>query len=210
MTELFLNLLRDPLTTLGAWLAVYGVWLYVILFLIFFAETGLVFFPFLPGDSLLFAAGAIVGSHPDLLSIGFLAFLLVIAAIAGDNLNYAIGQRFGRKIPLQADHLQRTEEFLRRYGKRAIVLARFVPIVRTYAPFVAGMGRMHYSSFFRANVIGGLIWINLFLFLGFFFGGLPQVKSQFQYVVLGIISVSMLPIVWEFAQHHRRRKQKSI
>ena len=185
----------------------YGAWTYGVLFLIIFAETGLVVMPLLPGDSLLFAAGALAALHPEQLSVHLMAFLLFIAAVIGDSLNYWIGSKNGPtvfrredSIWLRKKHLERAHAFFEKYGGRAIILARFVPIVRTFVPFVAGVGAMTYRRFFAYNVVGGFIWIYAFTYLGFFFGNLPAVKSRFGLVVIAIIAVSLLPIVVEFAR----------
>jgi len=184
--------------------AEYGVWTYAILFLIIFAETGLVITPFLPGDSLLFAAGAIaaLGSLNPIL----LAGLLLAAAILGDTVNYWIGKWVGPKAFsgevrfLKKEYLDRTHAFYERHGGKTIILARFVPIVRTFAPFVAGVGAMTYSRFFLYNVVGAAVWVGLFIPVGYFFGNLPQVKENFSLVILGIIVLSVLPIAFELVR----------
>ena len=176
----------------------YGVWTYAILFVIVFCETGLVVTPFLPGDSLLFAAGAIA-------SLGSLnVWLLAVAAIVGDTVNYHLGFYLGPKV-LRAEqnwlfnrrHLDRTHAFFERYGGKTIILARFVPIVRTFAPFVAGVGAMRYRRFLAYNVIGGIVWVAGFVAAGYLFGNLPFVKRNFSLVILAIIFVSVLPMLWE-------------
>jgi len=182
----------------------YGTLTYFILFAIIFAETGLVITPFLPGDSLLFAAGAIaaIGS----LNVWSLILLLIIAAILGDTVNYWVGnyigpQAFSGKIPLlQQHHLERTQQFYDKYGGKTIILARFVPIVRTFAPFVAGVGTMSYGKFITYNIVGGVIWVLLFTLLGYFFGNLPFVRANFELVVVAIILLSVLPAVWEIVK----------
>lgn len=185
----------------------YGGWTYAILFLIIFCETGLVVTPFLPGDSLLFAAGALTAQGA--LDIVPLYLLLLVAAIAGDQLNYWIGSKVGihafdgRFRFLKQAHLERTQHFFKRYGGKTIVIARFIPIVRTYAPFVAGAGRMEYSRFVVFNVAGAFFWITLFLLGGFYFGNIPIVKDNFGLVVIGIIIVSVLPPVIEYINHRR-------
>lgn len=184
--------------------AEYGVWTYAILFLIIFAETGLVITPFLPGDSLLFAAGAIaaLGSLNPIL----LAGLLLAAAILGDTVNYWIGNWVGPKAFsgevrfLKKEYLDRTHAFYERHGGKTIILARFVPIIRTFAPFVAGVGAMTYSRFFLYNVVGAAVWVGLFIPVGYFFGNLPQVKENFSLVILGIIVLSVLPIAVELVR----------
>lgn len=185
----------------------YGVQTYAILFTIVFVETGLVIMPFLPGDSLLFAAGAFAAKGD--FDVVWLGVLLSIAAIAGDSLNYAIGHYFGPKVFvrdyrwLNRSHLRRTEEFYERHGGKTIILARFVPIIRTFAPFVAGVGAMNYRRFLAYNVIGGLVWVWSFLLLGYFFGNLPAVKSNFTLVIFGIIVISVLPVLFELVRARR-------
>ena len=181
-----------------------GPWVYVLLFAIIFAETGLIVTPFLPGDSLLFAVGALTAIEGGL-DYWIVAISLIVAAIIGDAVNYSVGRYLGPKLfrnPnskfLNPDHLQRTQNFYVKHGGKTIVLARFLPIIRTYAPFVAGLGQMSYSKFAMYNVIGALVWIMSFLTAGHFFGNLPAVKKNFQYVILAIIVVSALPAVIEF------------
>lgn len=189
-----------------------GVWTYVLLFLIVFCETGLVVTPFLPGDSLLFGAGAVAALKPETLHIGWMVTLLTVAAIAGDTVNYWIGRwvgprAFSGKIRfLQQKHLLRTQEFYEKYGGKTIILARFVPIVRTFAPFVAGIGLMNYRLFIAYNVIGGILWVVICTLGGYFFGNIPWVKENFEVVVVAIVAVSVLPMVWELYLEHRRRK----
>ena len=185
----------------------YGGLTYLILFLIVFAETGLVVTPLLPGDSLLFAAGtfAALGSlDPVLLTI-----LLIVAAVVGDGVNYWIGHWVGprafsgRVRWLRQDYLKRTEAFYEKHGGKTIILARFVPIVRTFAPFVAGVGRMNYGRFLAYNVIGAVLWVVICVSAGYFFGNLPFVRDNFSLVVLGIIGVSLLPLIVEWIRHRR-------
>ncbi len=179
----------------------YGVWIYAILFLIIFCETGLVVTPFLPGDSLLFAVGALASTGA--VNLWLIVLLLSIAAILGDSVNYFIGHKFGDYLIehqsriIKKEYLDKTHDFYERYGGRTIVIARFVPIVRTFAPFVAGLGSMTYSHFITYNIVGGLVWIFSLTFLGFFFGELPIVKKNFSLVIFGIILISILPIIWE-------------
>jgi membrane-associated protein len=186
----------------------YGVLTYGILFIIVFAETGFVVTPFLPGDSLLFAAGAIaaIGS----LNIWFIVFILILAAIFGDTANYWIGHFFGQKIVdnpkikfINQEHIDKTEQFYKKHGGKTIVLARFVPIIRTFAPFVAGVGTMHYGQFIKYNVIGGTIWVSLFTLAGYFFGNLQFVKDNFHYVIFAIIFLSLIPMVYEYFQNKK-------
>ena len=183
----------------------YGLWIYAILFLIVFCETGLVVTPFLPGDSLLFAAGAVAALGG--MNVHMAAALLLAAAVIGDAANFAIGKYFGEKLFAKPDsrvfkreYLDKTHAFYEKYGGKTIILARFVPIVRTFAPFVAGMGDMHYGRFIRYNVIGALMWVGLLTYAGYFFGELPVVKNNFGLVVIGIIMVSVLPMAVEIAK----------
>ncbi len=189
----------------------YGSLSSAILFLIVFAETGLVVTPFLPGDSLLFATGAIASLGS--LHFSFTVFLLIVAAILGDTVNYWVGHFFGRKIVdnpkitfINQEHIDKTEKFYKKYGAKTIILARFVPIVRTFAPFVAGVGSMHYGTFIFYNIIGGVVWVLLFTSLGFFFGNMPFVKDNFHYAVFAIIGLSMVPMIYEYIQHKRTRR----
>ena len=186
----------------------YGVWVYAILFLIVFCETGLVVTPFLPGDSLLFAAGAIAAGGG--LNLFLLMALLVIAAILGDTVHSWIGDRVGHKLMaryprlVQRKHVDRTHEFFERYGGKTIIIARFVPIVRTFAPFVAGVGEMTYTRFMSFNVIGALLWVVLLVPAGYFFANVPFVKENFSLVILAIIVLSILPAVVEVWRERRR------
>ena len=193
-------------------LQTWGPWTYVLLFAIILGETGLVVMPFLPGDSLLFAAGAMAALYSDDLNVVALIVLLSIAAILGDTINYAIGRWLGPraftidKWFLKHEHLERTQQFYARHGGKTIVLARFVPIVRTFAPFVAGVGRMHYPQFLFFNVVGGIAWVLICTLAGYFFGNFPVVKENFELVVVGIVVVSVLPIAWEMWSARRRAK----
>lgn len=188
----------------------YGIWTYLILFLIIFCETGLVITPILPGDSLLFAAGtfAALGS----LNVFWVFVLLTIAAIAGDTLNYWIGHWIGPKIFhrenvrfLNKKHLERTHGFYEKYGGKTIIIARFIPIVRTFAPFVAGIGRMSYWKFIAYNVIGGIAWVGICVFAGYFFGNLEIVKNNFSLVIIAILVISVLPMLVEYVRHRASR-----
>ncbi|WP_373741020.1 DedA family protein [Neisseria sp.] len=192
--------------------AQYGSWIYAILFLIVFCETGLVVTPFLPGDSLLFAAGGIaaVGN----MNIHVMVLLLIAAAIIGDAVNFAVGKMFGEKLFANPDskifkrsYLDKTHAFYEKYGGKTIIIARFVPIVRTFAPFVAGMGNMDYSRFIRYNVIGAVLWVVLFSYGGYFFANIPVVKKNLSLVLLGIIIVSVLPAVIEIIRARRVAKR---
>jgi membrane-associated protein len=191
---------------LAAVIEVYGVWTYAILFLIIFAETGLVVTPFLPGDSLLFAAGAFAARGS--LSLALLFLLLVVAAILGDTVNYWVGKYLGARLSdsrwIKKEHLDRTHVFFERYGGKTIVLARFVPIVRTFAPFVAGLGVMTYGAFLFYNVTGALLWVGLCLIAGYLFGGLAVVKENFTLVILAIIAISVMPAVIEVLRSRRQ------
>ncbi len=196
--DLFLHL-DDYLSTV---IATYGTWTYILLFGVIFIETGLVVTPFLPGDSLLFAAGsfAALGS----LNPVYLFLILGLAAILGDTVNYWIGHAIGPRAFssnsrfLKKEHLDRTHEFFEKYGGKTIIIARFVPIVRTFAPFVAGIGEMTYWKFITYNIVGGLSWVALFVFAGYFFGNLPVVKHNFEIVILVIIAISLLPAAFEY------------
>ncbi|MDG9922558.1 MULTISPECIES: DedA family protein [unclassified Pseudomonas] len=188
--------------------AAYGPWIYGILFLIIFCETGLVVTPFLPGDSLLFVAGAI--ATQDAMNVHIMVPLLIVAAILGDAVNYSIGRFFGAKLFANPDskifrrrYLEVTEAFYDKHGGKTIILARFVPIVRTFAPFVAGMGHMPYRRFAAYNVIGAVVWVTLFSYAGYFFGNLPVVQSNLHYLIVAIIFVSVLPGVIEIIRHRR-------
>jgi membrane-associated protein len=190
---------------LSTLVAVTGNWSYVVLGLVIFCETGLVVTPFLPGDSFLFAIGAL--SATGVWKIGAVWVLLCGAAIVGDSVNYSIGAALGQRIktryrivgiPIKPEHIKKTEAFYAKYGAKAIVLARFVPIVRTFAPFVAGMAQMKYRTFITYNVIGGASWVSIFLALGYFFGNLPIVKERFGLVIIAIIVISLVPIGMEY------------
>jgi membrane-associated protein len=191
----------------------YGMWTYLILFLIVFCETGLVVTPILPGDSLLFAAGAFAATGA--LRAQPLFVLLSMAAVAGDTVNYWAGKMVGPKIFQQQkirfmkkEYLDRTHEFYERHGGKTIIIARFVPIIRTFAPFVAGIGRMTYLRFLSYNVVGGVAWIALFIFGGYFFGNIPIVKRNFTLVIIAIIFVSILPGIIEFARQRYGAKRQ--
>lgn len=192
----------------------YKTWTYLILFLIIFAETGLVVTPFLPGDSLLFAAGAIIAKPESNMNIVLTCVLLIIAAILGDLVNYHIGKYFGPKAFsgkfkfLKKEYLERTQEFYNKHGGKTIIYARFIPIIRTFAPFVAGIGTMSYLRFATYNVVGAIAWVTSFLFLGFFFGGLPVVKDNFTYIIFGIIVVSILPPIIEVIRERKKKAAK--
>lgn len=182
----------------------YHLWTYAILFLIIFCETGLVVTPFLPGDSLLFVAGAIAALPGMPLDIHLLVLIVSAAAFLGDSCNYMIGHFFGEKLFSNPDsrifrrsHLEKTQEFYRKYGGKTIVLARFIPIVRTFAPFVAGMGKMHYSRFMAYNAVGGALWVSVFCYAGYLFGDRPFVQDNLKLLIVAIIFISVLPAVIE-------------
>lgn len=192
--------------------AEYGIWIYGILFVIIFCETGLVVTPFLPGDSLLFVAGALCSLPTNHISVHLLVVVLMVAAVSGDAVNYLIGRFFGHKLFSNPDskifkqsYLEQTHKFYEKHGGKTIILARFVPIVRTFAPFVAGMGQMEYKRFSLYNVTGGLLWVLIFTYAGYFFGGLPFVQENLKVLMLVIIVVSVLPAVIEV---WRNRKKK--
>ena len=183
----------------------YGNAVYLFLFLIIFLETGFVLTPFLPGDSLLFVAGTFAAK--GLLNPYFLLLSLSIAAIFGDTANYGVGHYFGEKVFkrfIRPEHLEKTKLFFHKYGKKTIVLARFVPIIRTFAPFLAGIGRMNYLTFLMFNIIGGVAWAAVFIFSGFFFGNLPLVKENLTLVSLFIIIVSLIPAIREYLRHRTK------
>lgn len=194
----------------------YGLWTYAILFGIIFMETGFVVTPFLPGDSLLFAAGSIAAQEvagQPVLSIWVLWPLVFVAAVLGDSVNYWIGNRIGPRAFeqdirfLKREYLERTERFYEKHGGKTIILARFVPIVRTFAPFVAGVGTMHYGRFITFNVIGGFLWTSLFLWLGYFFGNIPFVQRNFELVIVAIVLVSVVPMAIEYIRSKTRKEK---
>lgn len=203
MIDIFLHLDKY----LAGIITQYGVWTYALLFFVIFMETGFVITPFLPGDSLLFAAGtfAAIGS----MNIWVLLGLLMIAAVGGDTVNYWIGHSLGDRAYsskwIKREYLDRTHAFFEKHGGKTIFLARFVPIVRTFAPFVAGMGHMSYSYFFSYNVFGGITWVALFTLAGYFFGNIQFVKSNFEFVIIAIILISILPMIWEAIKARREK-----
>jgi len=193
----------------------YGLWTYGLLFLIILLETGLVATPFLPGDSLLFAAGTFAAR--ETLNIWWLFFLLSLAAILGDTANYWIGSIIGPKVFRQEkglffkkEYLVRTRLFYEKYGAKTIVLARFIPIIRTFAPFVAGIGKMPYPKFILYNMVGGISWVLLFVSGGYYFGGIPFVKKKFSLVIIAIIIISFIPLAWELISHRWHKKKYEI
>jgi membrane-associated protein len=201
---------------LNEWAASLGPWLYVLLFVIVFCETGLVVTPFLPGDSLLFAVGALAATDGSTLSLPLIAVSLIIAAILGDATNYAIGVRVGPKVfsresswLLNKKHLERAQKFYEKHGGKTIILARFIPIVRTFAPFVAGIGRMSYARFASFNVVGGVVWVTSFLGLGYAFGGAEWVKRNFHIVIVAIVVISVIPALVEVWRARREEQEKA-
>ena len=195
---------------LNEWILWCGPWIYLLLFLIVFCETGLVVTPFLPGDSLLFALGTIAATENAALGLPLLALTLCIAAVLGDAANYAVGRHIGPKIFqsetgrwLNKKHLVATQQFYEKHGGKTIIMARFMPIIRTFAPFVAGIGTMTYGRFALFNVTGGLLWVLSLLLAGYFFGNIPVVKENFETVILGIIVVSLLPMVIRLMRSRR-------
>lgn len=188
---------------------------YLLLFAIIFAETGLVVTPFLPGDSLLFVVGAFAAKGS--FSLVWLFLTLCAAAIIGDTVNYAFGKFFGERLLKKGDHrffkkehVERTHKFYEKYGGKTIILARFIPIVRTFAPFVAGIGKMSYYKFFIYNVSGALLWVSLFVFGGYYFGNIPFIKDNFLVVILTVMLVSILPVVIEFWKHHKAKRNLQV
>lgn len=187
----------------------FGIFTYIILFLIIFVETGLIVMPFLPGDSLLFVVGTFAAN--GLFNIWTVYFLLLFAAILGDAVNYSIGYNIGPKIFSRDDsrffnkeHLEKTKVFYEKYGGKTIILARFLPIIRTFAPFVAGIGKMDYKVFFFYNIIGGFAWVTSLTFAGYFFGGLPIIKNNFETAILVIIFISLIPVIVEYFKSKRK------
>ena len=190
---------------LNAWAAWMGIWLYVVIFVVVFCETGLVVTPFLPGDSLLFACGALATAEGSAIHLPWLVAVVFVAAVLGDFCNYEIGKWLGPKVFtkedslfLNKDHLNKAHAFYEKYGGKTIILARFIPIIRTFAPFVAGIGKMTYFHFASYNLIGALAWVLLFALGGYYFADLPVVQQHFHYVVVAIIVISVLPAVYEF------------
>lgn len=192
----------------------YGLMTYIFIFFIIFAETGFVFTPFLPGDSLLFACGAIAALGS--LNLLILFVVLILAAFLGDTTNYWIGHFFGQKLienphlPIKKEHIEKTERYYSKHGGKTIILARFVPIVRTFAPFVAGIGTMNYSHFLSYNIVGGVAWVTLFTLAGYFFGNIPTIKHNFSLVIFAIIGISMLPMVTEYLKSRRQANSPDI
>lgn len=201
---------------LNAWAGTLGPWLYVVLFAVVFCETGLVVTPFLPGDSLLFAAGALASRAGSPINLWILIPVIFAAAVIGDSVNYEIGKWLGPKVFTRKDswllnqnHLHKAHAFYEKYGGKTIILARFIPIIRTFAPFVAGIGKMTYLHFISYNIIGAAAWVLLFVFGGYWFADLPLVQNHFHYVIVAIIVISVLPAVYEvWAERRKSKKNK--
>ena len=211
LTTLFYSILALD-QTLASIAAEYGPWLYALMFAVIFAETGLVVTPFLPGDSLLFIAGTVVASAG--LNIHILVPLLILAAVMGDSVNYAVGHYIGPRIfdkPdsrwFKQDHLRRTQAFYDKYGGVTIIIGRFVPIIRTFAPFLAGVAGMEYRRFFAFNVVGGILWVGLLVYAGYVFGNIPWVKDNLTWIVIGIVVVSLIPAVVTFMKERGSSKR---
>lgn len=216
MLQQFIDIIFHLDVHLAQWSAQFGVWIYVILFLIIFAETGLVITPFLPGDSLLFAAGALATLPESNVRIEILFITLVSAAFLGDNTNYQIGSRLGVKVfknPkslfLNPINLEKTQKFYSLHGAKTILFARFLPIFRTFAPFVAGVGRMNLKKFITYSLLGSLAWMGCFLTAGYFFGNLPSVKKHFHIVIFAVIGISFLPVIYGFVQNQMTKRTHS-
>ena len=204
---LFIDVMLHLDVHLTQWVSFLGPWMYVLLFLVIFCETGLVVTPFLPGDSLLFAVGALAAMPSSGLHVHYMALILIVAGILGDAVNYSIGKNLGPRFFafgggrfLNAEHLKKTQQYYEKHGGKTIILARFMPIIRTFAPFVAGVGRMSYSKFAVFNVTGAVLWVTAFLYAGFYFGNIPSVKSNFHILVVAIIFISFAPVGWEIAR----------
>jgi membrane-associated protein len=217
LLEIIKALLTDIDGTLGLWVREYGTWIYAILFLIVFVETGLIVMPFLPGDSLLFTAGMLAAQGAnEHFSIYVFIPLLICAALLGDNVNYFVGRFFSDQIKkrerilfFKREYITNTEAFFEKHGKQSIIMARFVPIVRTIAPFVAGAGSMPYRTYILYCIIGAIIWVTSISFLGYFLGNIPIIKDNFEKVVLSIVLLSVLPIFWQLAKS-KLAKRKSV
>ena len=214
--QFFLNLFLHLDTVLQTWAQLYGVWIYGLLFLVIFCETGLVIMPFLPGDSLLFTAGA-VAALPRGLNVFIVLGVMFLAAILGDNVNYLIGRRFGRRLietgrfsaVIKPDYIARTDAFFAKHGGKTISLARFFPIIRTFAPFMAGVGDMHWPRFFGFSLAGTTAWVTLFVLAGYFFGNIPVIRDNLQYMVIGIIVFTLAPSIVHAVWSRMRAKSAS-
>jgi membrane-associated protein len=199
---------------LETFISTYGSLVYLLLFIIIFCETGLVVTPFLPGDSLLFAAGALAANEANNLNVGYIIPLLILAALAGDNTNYFIGKFLAKKgagaklfgvFTIRKDYLDKTHSFYEKNGARTIIIARFVPIIRTFAPFVAGVGSMTYSRYITYCIAGAILWVSMLTMSGYFFGGFDIIKNNFETVVFAIILISLIPVLIEYLKHRRNR-----
>lgn len=206
LIHFLLDFLKDPLTVLQQFIAQYGTMVYGILFFIIFMETGVVVMPLLPGDSLLFSVGLISATTGEI-NIFYIIPVLILAALIGDNVNYFIGRKFGDFVQkkekilfLKKEHIEETEKYFKKYGSKTIIIARYIPIVRTIAPFVAGAGEMKYRTYLTYCVIGAFLWVTSITLLGYFLGNVPWVKTNFEKVVLGIVFVSVLPILIKLIQ----------
>jgi membrane-associated protein len=217
LLEIIKALLTDIDGTLALWVKDYGTWIYAILFLIVFVETGLIVMPFLPGDSLLFTAGMLAAQGAnEHFSIYVFIPLLIGAALLGDNVNYFVGRFFSDQIKkrdrilfFKKEYIHSTEAFFEKHGKQSIIMARFVPIVRTIAPFVAGAGSMPYRTYILFCVIGAIIWVTSISFLGYFLGNIPIIKDNFEKVVLGIVLLSVMPIIWQMIKSFMAKRRTS-
>ena len=215
--EIIKSLLTDIDGTLAMWVRDYGTWIYAILFLIVFVETGLIVMPFLPGDSLLFTAGMLAAQgENEHFSIYVFIPLLIAAALLGDNVNYFVGRFFSDQIKkrerilfFKREYITSTEAFFEKHGKQSIIMARFVPIVRTIAPFVAGAGSMPYRTYISFCIIGAIIWVTSISFLGYFLGNVPIIKDNFEKVVLGIVLLSVMPIIWQVLKSWMNKRKKA-
>jgi membrane-associated protein len=215
LINFFLDWILHLDTKLVVLIDTFGVFTYIILFIVIFCETGLVVTPFLPGDSLLFAAGSIAAVAQESINVHLLWVILAIAAVLGDTVNYWIGHFIGPRVFstksrwLKKEYLDRTHAFYEKHGGKTILLARFIPIIRTFAPFVAGVGRMSYGYFVTYNIVGGILWTSLFLYAGYFFGNVPFVKDNFSLVIFAIIFISVLPAVFEAWKARRDSRREA-
>jgi len=211
MIEILMNLIFHLDQYLYILIDTFGIWTYVILFMIIFIETGFVVFPFLPGDSLLFITGALAAANS--LNVVWLFILFCIAAILGDTVNYWMGRHIGRKVFrdeskfFKKEYLLESEKFYKKHGAKAIVIARFIPIIRTFAPFVAGIAKMHYKRFVTYNILGGIAWVALFLLPGYYFGNIPIIKDNISIFIIGIIIISLIPPVRSVFKHMAKNRK---
>jgi membrane-associated protein len=204
---MILDMILNLDETIISLIQTYGLLIYPVLFLVIFIETGIVIAPFLPGDSLLFAAGTIAAR--GLVNVWVIFLLAASAAILGDSVNYFIGKFVGSKIAksrfVKKEYLEKTQHFYDKYGGKTIIIARFMPIIRTFAPFVAGIGKMRYSKFISFNIIGGLLWTALLTFAGFFFGNIPLIKENFSFVIIAIVIISLIPLFIELIKNRKKK-----